>query len=117
MSSCNSFNAIPSKTAGFEEHCSFNYAMGGTFTGTFLLSHEEIEEGFRCGKIENKDGSIFLGKYRENKDTKKINMVEGTLCYVGGEKRFLGKFWDNEPSNGLYVFSNGRARARVLPYD
>jgi hypothetical protein len=107
--------ATPLKIDGIEEIRSFNYAMGGTFTGTFRLSHEEIKEGFRCGKVDNKDGSIFLGKYIEKND--KIHMVEGTLYYVNGEKRFLGKLWENKPSDGLFVFSNGQRDARVLPYD
>jgi len=86
--------------------------MGGeSFTGKFSLSLEEIEAGYRVGIITGEDGSVFMGKYLENKK------VEGQFTYKCGIIKFIGKFWNNNPSDGLFIYADGRNSARVLPYD
>jgi hypothetical protein len=110
-------------TNGFGEIRSFNYAGGGCYTGIFQLSLEELEKGYRCGKIiyENVPGflgeSVFLGKYWEDKNTGKTQMVEGTLTRADGIEKYVGKFWENKADNGIFMYTDGRGIARILPYD
>uniref|UniRef100_A0A6C0K432 Uncharacterized protein n=1 Tax=viral metagenome TaxID=1070528 RepID=A0A6C0K432_9ZZZZ len=100
----------------------FKYWMhGGSFTGTFQLSITEIERGYSLGTFTNKDGTVFVGKYWEGKmfDGKIVEkkMAEGSLTDSDGTRKFLGKFVHNKPSDGLFVYSDGRNSARVIPYD
>lgn len=109
---------LPSHTTnGFGEISSFNYAGGGCYNGIFELSLEELEHGYRCGEIIHKNGSVFLGKYYEDKNTGKIKMVEGTQTRADGIEKYVGKFWENNPNNGLFIYTDGREIARILPYD
>lgn len=88
-----------------EELPTFNYAIGGgSFTGKFQISLQEIEKGYRCGTITHKDGAVFMGKYWENKDTGITKMVEGTYTYKCGTQKFWGKFWENSGNDGMLVF-------------
>lgn len=112
-----------SSTKEFGEIRSFNYAGGGSYTGIFQLSLEELEKGYRCGKIIHENGpvflgeSVFLGKYWEDKNTGKTKMVEGTLTRADGIEKYVGKFWENKADNGLFIYTDGQGTARILPYD
>jgi len=95
----------------------FKYARDGgslSYTGKFEISIEEIEKGYRCGKICHEDGSIFIGKYYED-PSGKTKMVEGRYTYKCGKITHLGKFWDNKLDDGL-VTEDGEKYGRVLPF-
>ena len=98
-------------------HHTFQYARDGgsvSYTGKFEITLQEIEIGYRCGKICNEDGGIFIGKYYQDA-TGKTLMVEGSYTYKCGKKTHLGKFWDNKLDDGL-VIEDGKRCGRVYPF-
>ena len=96
----------------------FKYARDGgsySYSGNFEISVEEIEKGYRCGKICHEDGAIFIGKYYED-SVGKIKMVEGCYNHKCGKVTSLGRFWENKLDDGVVV-EEGKRDSRVLPYD
>jgi hypothetical protein len=68
-------------------HHTFQYARDGgsrSYTGKFEITLQEIENGYRCGKICHEDGGIFIGKYYEDASGKTL-MVEGSYTHKCGK--------------------------------
>jgi hypothetical protein len=96
----------------------FKYARDGgstSYTGKFEITIEELETGYRCGKICYEDGRIFIGKYYQDASGK-TKMVEGRYTSKCGKVTQLGRFWENKLSDGIIV-EDGKIDGRVLPYD
>lgn len=97
----------------FEKVVTLRCKDGSVFTG----SKKGDDKCNLVGCVKRADQKMYEGEVvlQKKGDETVLKMIEGTMYYTCRTKRFVGKFLDNAPSDGFFLFTDGCNSQRLLP--